>query len=461
MYLWTANNQRVSIVEVVHERLKYPEPFYHLCTKQHHNFVVNGVIVHNLNIRIRTLFGKEFSIDVESTNLISEIKTKIAAESGIPVKSQTLSLLGKQFDNDNLSLQDYNIFEIGKDFHLDLNITDDPSNKIIKDLKQRVVVRISNSQSFVYDFEAVRNLSVKALISIVVERPSPYFTLFYKDKFLFLDDRLGDFEPEFKKVSEIAAILVRSEKILFYRNVNDNTKANIADFSISSKEQKRFAEIDKEIQGRNLEQQYKQKAFYEPILVYSCNSVYKQLNGYLRLLEATKTAQTGSTKEFIFTSCLIQTLKKLANFVGVTHRGVRDFRFSTLKFKVGDVFNWKSFTSSSASLEVSMKFIGKCGSIFHINCLSGRDISAFSFYPKEEEVLLLPFTYFIVDRMETQSDIEEVWISEMPTPVTFAKDIILWVDDKPSNNLREIEKIRGASKDSIEILQLTSTRMVE
>lgn len=100
-------------------------------------------------------------------------------------------------------------------------------------------------------------------------------------------------------------ILIRSEKILFYRNVRDNTKANTSDFSIKTEELKKFSEIEKDIQGRKLEPEYKQKDFYEPILVYSCNSVYKQLNGYLRLLEASKTAETDSTKEFIFTSCLI------------------------------------------------------------------------------------------------------------------------------------------------------------
>lgn len=145
----------------------------------------------------------------------------------------------------------------------------------------------------------------------------------------------------------------------------------------------------------------------------------------------------------------------------MTHRGVRDFRFSTLKFKVGDVFNWKSFTSSSANINVSKQFIGICGSIFHINCLTGRNISAFSFFPNEEEVLLLPFTYFIVDKMESQGDIDEVWVSEIPTPITFTKNVILWVDDKPANNIAEIEKIRVSSKDAIEVLQLTSSRMVE
>jgi hypothetical protein len=47
----------------------------------------------------------------------------------------------------------------------------------------------------------------------------------------------------------------------------------------------------------------------------------------------------------------------------------------------------------------------------------------------------------------------------MPTPVTFSKRIILWVDDKPANNIKPINKMHANA--DIEILQLTSTKMAE
>jgi hypothetical protein len=49
----------------------------------------------------------------------------------------------------------------------------------------------------------------------------------------------------------------------------------------------------------------------------------------------------------------------------------------------------------------------------------------------------------------------------MPTPITFKKHIILWVDDHPVNNKSTIKDIRRQSNESIEILLLTSTKMVE
>jgi hypothetical protein len=65
----------------------------------------------------------------------------------------------------------------------------------------------------------------------------------------------------------------------------------------------------------------------------------------------------------------------------------------------------------------------------------------------------------MIDKIESAKDYDEVWLSEMPTPVTFSKKIILWVDDQPKNNLKPIAKIQ--EKSDIEILQLTSTKMAE
>jgi hypothetical protein len=54
---------------------------------------------------------------------------------------------------------------------------------------------------------------------------------------------------------------------------------------------------------------------------------------------------------------------------------------------------------------------------------------------------------------------DRVWLDEMPSPITFQKNIVLWVDDFPKNNIREINSIM-ALKD-VEVLQLTSTVMAE
>jgi len=36
---------------------------------------------------------------------------------------------------------------------------------------------------------------------------------------------------------------------------------------------------------------------------------------------------------------------------------------------------------------------------------------------------------------------DKVWLCEIPSPVTFQKNIILWVDDEPYNNVKQINYI--------------------
>jgi len=39
----------------------------------------------------------------------------------------------------------------------------------------------------------------------------------------------------------------------------------------------------------------------------------------------------------------------------------------------------------------------KLGTFFHITSLNGKDISRFSMFPDEEEVLFAPFTPFLIE----------------------------------------------------------------
>lgn len=101
---------------------------------------------------------------------------------------------------------------------------------------------------------------------------------------------------------------------------------------------------------------------------------------------------------------------KLPNYYGEVHRGIKNFRFSSYQ-NVGDCFYWKNFTSTSKLVDIAQKFKKINGTIFHITSVSGKDISLFSIYAKEEEVLFLPYTYFMVEEIRRFDDFDEVWLT--------------------------------------------------
>jgi hypothetical protein len=54
--LRTASRRSVRISKFATELIP-AEPFFHICVKKNHNFIVSGLVAHNMQIYVKTLTG--------------------------------------------------------------------------------------------------------------------------------------------------------------------------------------------------------------------------------------------------------------------------------------------------------------------------------------------------------------------------------------------------------------------
>jgi acetyltransferase-like isoleucine patch superfamily enzyme len=106
----------------------------------------------------------------------------------------------------------------------------------------------------------------------------------------------------------------------------------------------------------------------------------------------------------------------LPAFVGRTYRGVRSLPDALrLRLRPGDVFSDDGFFSTSRDLEPATEYAGEGGGgyLFTVDGVSGRDISAFSEFGLETEVLFGPSTRFsVIDVVHRPGGVTQVHLQE-------------------------------------------------
>lgn len=117
------------------------------------------------------------------------------------------------------------------------------------------------------------------------------------------------------------------------------------------------------------------------------------LNMHLRTPDRTKLKPW-----FLYLKLILTGLSRLPSIQRAIYRGVKlDL---SAKYPENKEFFWWGFSSCTTSMNVlkSNQFLGKTGTrtLFHIDCTHGKDIRQHSYYGQEEEILLLPATYFKV-----------------------------------------------------------------
>jgi hypothetical protein len=123
------------------------------------------------------------------------------------------------------------------------------------------------------------------------------------------------------------------------------------------------------------------------------DSLYVILNGTLRSEQRQKLKPW-----FLYLRLMLTALTRLPSERRAVFRGVRgDLQEQYAK---GSTCIWWSFSSCTSSIEVleCESFFGQVGTrtLFHIDCLAGKDIKNHSFMQQEDEILLLPARQLVV-----------------------------------------------------------------
>jgi hypothetical protein len=93
---------------------------------------------------------------------------------------------------------------------------------------------------------------------------------------------------------------------------------------------------------------------------------------------------------FPFLKLFLQALKKLPPTKATIWRGVNNDK--ALTYVEGEVYTWWPITSCSMNINSVQPFLGESGTLFAIETIHGRNISMFSAFPDEQEVILMPGT---------------------------------------------------------------------
>ncbi len=130
---------------------------------------------------------------------------------------------------------------------------------------------------------------------------------------------------------------------------------------------------------------------------------------------------------FLYLKLILTGLSRLPSIERTVYRGVKLDLSSN--HHEGDEFFWWGFSSCTKTINVlkSDQYLGDSGirTLFHIECTNGKDIRRHSYYEHEDEILLLPATYFkVISCFEMAPGLHVVQLKEIESEFPYLESVI-------------------------------------
>lgn len=417
-----------------------PAVVYTLLVEGVHNFFVQGLLVHNMQFFVALPNGTTVSVEVGSKAKVLDVKDILQRKSGIPREKQILRYHDKELQNDEtlresdfkdntLELEEKqevrsvrvryerNTFEVK---YTDLDTIDNIKNSVA-DLTQ---IPLSNQMLF-YGGAVLENGRLVASLGLPESA-----------ELLLIPSTQGGSVLQFMQLvsaspGSSAQDLLKALEFLPKEKVQpvmDKATAHVA-------QQKRS----------HAELQHCDATGLIAITVWTSNLLFKQINTALR-----GEGDISAWRPYI--GILLVGLRELVYHKGTVFRGLKNFR-ELSQYPKNKIICWPTISAMSKHRECALKFTDQTGILFEVEVLSGRDVSKLSVFPKEAEVLVMPYSHFeVVDVVDSADGPAVVKMREVPVPR--GKKVAFWVDDNPHNNFQEI---RWAEKEGISVVCCQST----
>ncbi|CAF3845438.1 unnamed protein product [Rotaria sp. Silwood1] len=173
------------------------------------------------------------------------------------------------------------------------------------------------------------------------------------------------------------------------------------------------------------------------LMLYSMELKPASKSLYVVLNETLRSKDRQNLKPwFSYLKLFLTALSRLPSERQFVYRGVKlDL---SEKYPIGENVVWWGFSSCTVSINVlqSENFLGNKGerTIFNIDCYSGKNIQKHSYYPTEDEVLLLAATQFkIVGCLDNGGGYHTIHLKEIEPPFPLLQPVMPVINEASSS----------------------------